>query len=87
MNSRIRLRASIGEPLCDEGVRGIVVSTAQAIGERTGVRVEVHEADLDTIELEVEGSNLEATALAAELRRITDQWHQQRHGRPLWSEP
>ncbi|MDG2030241.1 MAG: hypothetical protein P8J45_04470 [Phycisphaerales bacterium] len=87
MNSRIRLRAFAGEPLGDEGVRGIVVSTARAIGERTGVRVEVHEADLDTIELEVEGSNLEATALAAELRRITDQWHQQRHGRPLWGEP
>jgi hypothetical protein len=87
MNTRIRLRAAVGEPMCDEGVRRIVVSTAQGIGERTGVRVEVLEADLDSIELEVEGSNLEATALAADLRRVTDRWHQKRHGRPLWSEP
>ena len=87
MTTRIRLRAAVGEPLGDEGVRAIVVSTARGIGERTGVRVEVIEAALDTIELEVEGSNLEATALAAELRRVTDQWHQQRHGRPLWGEP
>ena len=87
MNTRIRLRAAVGDPLRDAGVRGIVTSTARAIGERTGVRVSVIEADLDAIELEVEGSNLEATALAAELRRLTDQWHQQRHGTPLWSEP
>lgn len=87
MTARIRLRAAVGEPLSDDGVRGIVASTARGIGERTGVHVEVVEADLDTIELEVGGSNLEATALAAELRRVTDQWHQQRHGRPLWGEP
>ncbi len=87
MNTRIRLRAAVGEPLEDAGIRGIVTSTAEAIGERNGVRVEVIQADLDAIELEVEGSTLEATALAAELRRLTDHWHQQRYGAPLWSEP
>lgn len=86
MTARIRLRAAVGEPLTDDGVRDIVASTARAIGERTGVRVEVAETDPDSIELEVEASNLEATALAAELRRITDQWHDRRYGRPLWSE-
>ena len=86
MTARIRLRAAVGEPLTDDGVRNIVASTARAIGERTGVRVEVAETDPDSIELEVEASNLEATALAAELRRITDQWHDRRYGRPLWSE-
>ena len=86
MTARIRLRAAVGEPLTDDGVRDIVASTARAIGERTGVRVEVAETDPDSIELEVEASNLEATALAAELRRITDHWHDRRFGRPLWSE-
>jgi hypothetical protein len=87
MSARVSLRAAIGEPLSDEAVRGIVISTAHAIGERTGIRVEVVDASLDRIELEIAGSNLEATALAAELRRLTDKWHHDRHGRGLWGEP
>lgn len=87
MSSRVRLRAALGEPLADESVRAIVVSTAEAIGERTGVRVEVLDIEPNAIELDVEGSQLAATALAAELRRITDQWHLDRHGGRLWGDP
>lgn len=68
-------------------MRSIVVSTAEAIGERTGVRVDVLDIEPDSIELAVDGSQLAATALAAELRRITDQWHQDRHGGRLWGDP
>ncbi len=86
MTSRVRLSAALGEPLADDSVRSIVVSTAEAIGERTGVQVEVLQIEPDSIELAVDGSQLAATALAAELRRITDQWHLDRHGGKLWGD-
>ncbi|MCH2144601.1 MAG: hypothetical protein MK082_05575 [Phycisphaerales bacterium] len=87
MTARVSLRAAVGEPLAEEATRNIVTATAEAIGERTGVTVRVLEASFDLVELEVDGTNLEATALAAELRRLTDKWHHDRHGRSLWGEP
>lgn len=86
MSARVRLRAASGEPLAEDSVSSIVVSTAEAIGERTGVRVDVISLAPDSIELDVDGSQLAATALAAELRRITDQWHMDRHGGKLWGD-
>lgn len=85
MNARVRLQALDGDPLHDSAVRAIVVSTAEAIGERTGVNVRVLDADGNSVELDVEGTQLEATALAAELRRLTDAWHSKKFGCPLWS--
>ena len=67
-------------------MRGIVEASARAIGERTGVKVRVREVDDRAIELEVEAGTLEATALAAELRRTTDEWHRDKYGCPLWSQ-
>ncbi|HAW96892.1 MAG: hypothetical protein CMJ33_05825 [Phycisphaerae bacterium] len=85
MSSGVRLNALVGRPLADVGVREIVTSTAEAIGERNGIDVRVTFVGDDAIELEVEGSQLTATAAAAELRRLTDQWHRGRYDAPLWS--
>ena len=85
MNARVRLQAQEGEPLQDEAVRAIVISMAEAIGERTGVKVEVLRTDANCVELDVAGTQLEATALAAELRRLTNAWHREKYGCELWS--
>ena len=85
MGAAVRLTSELGTPLADEAVRGIVTASARAIGERTGVGVEVRLVDDQAIELEVEAGPLEATALAAELRRTTDEWHPEKYGCPLWS--
>ena len=85
MSSGVRLNALVGRPLADQGVREIVTSTAEAIGERNGIDVRVTFVGDDAIELEVGGSQLTATAAAAELRRLTDQWHRGRYDAPLWS--
>ena len=85
MPAAVRLSSMLGAPLSDDSVRGIVRASAEAIGERTGVRVRISAVDDQSIELEVDGSQLEATALAAELRRVTDEWHQEKFGCALWS--
>lgn len=86
VGAAVRLSSALGAPLADEAVRGIVEASARAIGERTGVKVRVREVDDRAIELEVEAGTLEATALAAELRRTTDEWHRDKYGCPLWSQ-
>lgn len=85
MNASVRLSSLLGAPLADHSVRAIVRSSAEAIGERTGVSVRIRSVDDQSIELEIEGSQLEATALAAELRRITDDWHREKFGCTLWN--
>ena len=85
MSAGVRLKALLGTPLSDPGVREIVTSTAEALGERNGIRVKVTFVSDDAIELEVEGSQLNATAAAAELRRLTEQWHRGKYDAPLWS--
>ena len=85
MSAGVRLNALVGRPLADQSVREIVTSTAEAIGERNGIRISVTFVGDDAIELEVAGSQLTATAAAAELRRLTDQWHRGRYDAPLWS--
>ena len=85
MSAAVRLSSVQEAALADDLVRGIVRSTAEAIGERTGVGVRITAINDQSIELEVDGSQLEATALAAELRRATDDWHQKKFGCALWS--
>ena len=53
MSAGVRLKALIGTPLSDPGVREIVTSTAEALGERNGIRVRVTFVSDDAIELEV----------------------------------
>ncbi|MEE2682278.1 MAG: hypothetical protein VX641_07920 [Planctomycetota bacterium] len=87
MGAAVRLSSTLGAPLSDDSIRAIVGASAQAIGERTGVQVRITDLDDASIELEVEGSPLEATALAAELRRVTNDWHRDKFGCALWSSP
>ena len=78
--SSITLRALEGTPLEDERVRSIVVSTAWAIGERTGIEVISVEAENDRVEITMLASRLEAIGFVAELRRLTEQWYARKFG-------
>ncbi len=68
-------------PLCET-----VESSARALAERVGVRL----LDLawrdGRLEIEVDGPQIVAIGLAAELRRTTDAWYRARAGRALWHE-
>jgi hypothetical protein len=82
-----RLTAREGEPLADDRVRATVVSAAQAIAERFGVRVIRVATDGRSIEVELEAGELAAIGFAAELRRLTNRWAAGRRLAPLWPEP
>ncbi len=86
-SSTVRLRALAGTPLADVKVRGVVVSTAHAIAERTGVPLlEVVPTD-DAITVTIGASRLAGLGFLAELRRITNAWFAGKHpGQSLWGE-
>lgn len=86
--STVTLRAKSGSPLLDEMIHRNVVAAANALAERTGIALIGIDAAGDRLVLDVEGPQLVAIGLAAELRRITDAWHRGRFaGKPLWDEP
>lgn len=76
-----------GGPLTDPDVRRIVVSTAEAIAERSGVDLLERIVEPDAMRLTIAGPTLVALGFAAELRRVTESWHRAKYGAPLWSEP
>lgn len=76
--SSIVLRALSGEPLRNESVKSIVVSTAWAIGERTGIGVISVQALPDSVQIVLECSRLESIGFAAELRRLTQRWYEKK---------
>lgn len=88
--STVTLRAVPGArvpaPLRDESVRGVVRATAQAIAERMGVPLVGVEASEDAIVATLDAPQVVAIGFAAELRRLTDAWHEERYGSPLWGE-
>ncbi len=87
-SSRVTLRALEGTPLDDEGVRNLVIATAHGVAERTGVRLLALEHDRNSITVELNVSRLAAVGFAAELRRLTNAWHEHKYdGRSLWGEP
>ena len=55
------------------------------IGERTGIEVLVFARTSVRSSSRVGAGTLEATALLAELRRTTDDWHREKYGCLLWS--
>ncbi len=67
-------------------LRETVVSAAHALAERVGVRLLNLAWGDDRLEIEIEGPEIVAIGLAAELRRTTDAWHRARTGRALWHE-
>lgn len=87
--SSVTLRALSGSPLESEQVRSIVVSTAWAIGERTGIEVLAVRPHADRIEIDLRCSRLASIGFAAELRRLTERWYAKKHPGSgyLWGPP
>ena len=82
------LRALEGEPLRDPMVRRTVVAAAHAIAERNGVRLVRLDSDARRVTVTLETSRLAAIGFAAELRRVTTEWHRKRSGAStLWGDP
>lgn len=78
--SEFRLTTRAEGALADAKVRAVVISTARAIAERTGVKLGRVEADESGVWGEVEGPEVLAVGLAAELRRATEAWYRGRSG-------
>ena len=74
----------LAHPLSDDKIRRTVESTANAIAERTGIRL----IELDTTDTAVTATlathKLGALAFMAELRRTTNRWHRAHTGQDLW---
>jgi D-glycero-D-manno-heptose 1,7-bisphosphate phosphatase len=71
-------------PLSDDKIRRTVESAACALAERTGIKI----IELDTSDAQVTVTlathKLAALAFMAELRAITNRWHQSHTGHDLW---
>lgn len=81
----MRLRALTGRPLADGKVRSMVLATASAIAERTGVDVSSIEADDSSVTVTLNASRLVGLGFLAELRRLTNAWFEgKHHAGPLW---
>lgn len=86
--STVTLRALEGEPLRDAAVRRTVVAAAHAIAERNGVTLLDLTTTPTSLTATLDASRLAAIGFAAELRRITGDWHRAHTGEPhLWGEP
>ena len=83
----VRLVFGPDADLEDERLRETIVAAAEAIAERTGVRLVDCRVSGGRLELAVEGSSMLAVGLAAELRRTTDRWYLDREGTHLWVAP
>lgn len=76
----VRLSAAGTAPLRDPELARIVRSTAEAIAERTGVRLVKLELDDAGVTATLDAPAIVATGFAAELRRVTARWFARRHG-------
>lgn len=86
--TRVRLRAWEEGALTDPKVRDMVIASAEAIAERTGVQLISIEIDEQGVNAVVRGDRLIAMGLVAELRRLTGAWYTRHHpGCHLWIEP
>lgn len=84
----LRLTALHGTPLEDAGVRRNVEAAARAIGERHGIGVQGLEIAPDSIAITIDADRLTGLGFAAELRRVTNQWYEQKYrDGPLWGTP
>ena len=86
--STVHLHCGPLASLEDPRVRDTVVAAAHGIAERTGVVLKDIGVDHPTqLSLTVEGSEVLALGLVAELRRDTDRWYRGRSGNALWIGP
>ncbi|MBU6413723.1 MAG: hypothetical protein KGS45_09620 [Planctomycetes bacterium] len=86
-SSTARLTSHAGPMLGDPKIRNTVISTANAIAERIGVPVlAIHVSD-DSVEVVLACDEVAALGFAAELRRLTESWHQSKFHSTLWGKP
>jgi hypothetical protein len=78
----VRLTAEGTAPLRDPELARIVIATAEAIAERTGVRLVSIAHDDSSVTASIDGPPLVATGFAAELRRVTARWFARKYGVP-----
>lgn len=78
----VRLSAAGTTPLRDPELAAIVRSTAEAIAERTGVRLVAIELDDSGVTATLDAPGMAATGFAAELRRLTARWFARKYGAP-----
>jgi hypothetical protein len=84
----VHLRPRDPVALSDERVRAIVRSTAAAIAERTGVNLRTVRVEPEGVVAVLDADRLAAIGFAAELRRLTERWHEHRTGGDsLWGRP
>ncbi|HMN95681.1 MAG TPA: hypothetical protein PKC43_03315 [Phycisphaerales bacterium] len=85
--ARITLRALRGTPLADVSVRNVVVAAAHALAERHGFALLDVDAAPDRITCTIDADRTVALGFAAELRRGTNAWHEERTGgESLWGD-
>jgi hypothetical protein len=83
----VTLRALEGDPLRHAMVRDMTVATANAIAERSGVKIINLRTDDRSVTITIAGTRLGAMGLAAELRRLTTAWYAHKFGvDALWGE-
>lgn len=81
----LRLRALEGAPLEDDRIRVMVLATARALAERSGVGVRELVSDSTSVTLTLELDQIAAIGFVAELRRVTNAWYQGKFDAgPLW---
>ena len=81
----VTLRAHTGRPLANPEVARNVRAAAEAIAERTGVRLLTLAVEPDAVCATIATHRLAAMGFLAELRRLTNQWHAARtDGSILW---
>lgn len=85
--STVTLRALEGDPLRHAIVRDMTIATANAIAERSGVRIINLRTDERSVTITIAGTRMGAMGLAAELRRLTTAWYAHKFGvDALWGE-
>ncbi|MFA6045368.1 MAG: HAD-IIIA family hydrolase [Phycisphaerales bacterium] len=70
--------------LDDRAVRDTVLASVHGVAERAGVTL--HEASVKggVLRVTIEGDRLAGIGLLAEVRRLTNRWHEARRGGDLW---
>lgn len=70
----------------DPRVRDTVIATANAIAERTGLKLVEVALDASGVSATLEAPEVVAVGFGAELRRLTNAWHRAKFGSALWPE-
>jgi hypothetical protein len=86
-SSTAKITSHAGPTLRDGRVRSTVQSAAHAIAERIGVQILNLAMTDEAIEVTLACDEVAALGFAAELRRLTEAWHQTKYHDTLWGQP